>query len=317
MTKHKKTILIPPNIAFGDVFSIVGLAYYLLDYYEEVFIYIGTTHIVGYTVPDSTINGVRDYITHHFQNDPLFNDKIKLINHEEINSMITNGEHGEYHICNTLTGDWSGPNKIFLELENIDKEFYFNDENPITNKLDIPNEHKCKQNKHLPNRELVTNHVLYYELVGLNNAVRMDYFNYVRNIESELEFKKNIMERYNILDGKYNIVNDPENKIGELAPHIKNEYPIININYLAPNPCYLLSLLEGAESIHFIEGSNVNFFYHAQYKNLFKYDGEINFHIWLRNRNWPSDTMNLDYAWTMMNTPKLDNWKFIFEQNQI
>ena len=124
--------------------------------------------------------------------------------------------------------------------------------------------------------------------------------------------KNNILKKHNVSDGKYNIINDTENKHNELKQLIRNEHQIINISYLCDNPCYLITLLEDAQSIHFVEGSNVNFFYHAQYKNIFKYNGDINFHIGLRNRNWPSDSMNLDYAWTMMNTPKLDNWKFIF-----
>ena len=232
-----------------------------------------------------------------------------ITNHAD--SLINEGEHGEYHICNTLTGDWSGPNRVFRDLPNMDTDYYFNDENPIYNKLPIPEEHRCSPNKHLPSTTLVTNHVFYYELVGLNNNVRMDYFNYVRDIPAELELKDSILKRHNITDGKYNIINDPENKCGDLVPYITNGYTTIDIDYLTDNPCLLISLLEGAESINFIEGSNVNFFYHAQYKNIFKYDGEINFHIWLRNRNWPGTIMNLDYAWTMMNTPKLDNWKFI------
>lgn len=306
----KKIILVPPNISFGDVFSVVGLSYYLLEHYDKVYIYIGQTHIIGYRIPDNIIDNVSKYINHHFRFDPLFNDRIIITSDAE--SLINNGEFGEFHICNTLTGDWSGPNKIFYGLPNIDNKFYFNDENPLNNKLNIPEELICSPNKHLPSSSLSINHLFYYELVGLNNNVRMHYFNYVRNLDVELVIKNEILNKHGILDGNYNIINDPENHSSSLSKYITNNYPIININYLSDNPCYLLSLLEGAKTIHFIEGSNVNFFYHAQFKGIFKYYGVINFHVWLRNRNWSADTMRLDYAWTMMNTPKLDNWDFIF-----
>ena len=310
--KHEKVILFPPNMAFGDAFSVIGLSYYLLEHYETVYFYIGTTYINGYTIPPNILIGVTNYITHHFKNDPLFNNRIKIIGDAE--SLINQGKYGEYHICNTLTGDWSGPNRALIDLPNIDKDYYFNDENPIYNKLDIPEKYKCSPNKHLPSTSLQTNHIFYYELVGLNNNVRMDYFNYVRNIDDEIALKDRILTSNNITDGKYNIINDPQRHINSLIPFITNGYATIDINYLADNPCQLITLLEGAECIHFVEGSNVNFFYHAQYKDIFKYDKEINFHIWCRNRNWPGLTMNLDYAWTMMDNPRLNNWNFKFEQ---
>lgn len=310
--KYKKVILIPPYILCGDCFSVLSLVYYLLEYYEQVYLYIGQ---VPSEVSKSTIDSVTKYIEHFFLHDPLFNNKIQIIDSDKYYDLVNSGGYGDYHVCNTLTNYWSEPSGFLKELGNINKEFYFNDENPITNKLNIPKEHICSPNKHLPIQELSINHIIYYELIGLNNKVRMDYFNYIRNIEYELEVKKNILNSYNILDGNYNIVNDPNKKSDNLIPYIKNSYPSINIDYLSDNPCHLITLLEGAKSINFIEGSNVNFFYHAQYKGIFKYSGDINFHIWLRNRDWSS--INLDYAWKMMSMPKLDNWKFIFTPTEI
>jgi len=290
--------------------SVIGLVYYLLEYYETVYFYIGPTYINGYTISDRTINDVTNYITEFFKNDKLFNDQINIISNVE--KLINEGVYGEYHVCNTLTGDWSEPNRTFINLPNIDKGYYFNDENPIFNKLPIPDNHKCSPNKHLPSTSIQTNHLFYYELVGLNNTVSMEFFNYVRDVSSEQTLKLLTLEKYYIINDKYNIVNDPIDMSDRIKPFILNDYPIININHLSSNPCNLITLLEGAESIHFIEGSNVNFFYHAQHKNIFKYDKLITFHIWAWNRNWPSPSMNLDYAWTMMNTPKLNNWIFKF-----
>ena len=142
----------------------------------------------------------------------------------------------------------------------------------------------------------------------------MDYFNYVRNIEIEKEYKKNILLRYNLGENdKYNIINDPIYSFNQVKKYIKNDYPVINISNTSPFVGYLTYLLEGAETIHFVEGNNVNFFYHSQYKNIFEYDKEINFHVWVRNREWKE--FNLDKAWKMMSEPKLNKWNFIFEEN--
>jgi|LakMenEpi03Aug12_release.lakeMendotaPanAssembly.Ray.scaffolds.fasta_scaffold06086_6 hypothetical protein len=299
--KNKNIILIPPNLAYGDCLSVIGLLYYLLEYYETVYFYLGNT--------PTLLNYYNDY----FDNDPLFNKRIFITSDPEI--LINRGEYGEYHICNTMTGDWSGPNTIFSELKNINKEYYFNDLNPLYNKLNIPEEHKCQPNKHLPSNDLEINHVFYYELVGLNNTVRMDFFNYERNTDKEISIKNEILWNYGLgPNDKYNIINDPVGESGQLTPYLGNDYKTINLNYLAPSPGRLISLLEGAESIHFIEGCNVNFFYHCQFKNLFNYNKNINFHIWVRNRHWIFPKMNLDYAWKMMDTPKLNNWEFIFDK---
>ena len=117
--KNKNIILIPPNLAYGDCLSVIGLLYYLLEYYETVYFYLGKT--------PTLLNYYNDY----FDNDPLFNKRIFITSDPE--TLINRGGYGEYHICNTMTGDWSGPNTIFSELKNINKEYYFNDLNPLYN----------------------------------------------------------------------------------------------------------------------------------------------------------------------------------------
>jgi hypothetical protein len=301
----KKIILIPPNYAFGDCLSIIGLTYYLLEHYDVVYLYLNDNSF-----------GLVDYYESYFENEPLLNNRIKLTT--LVPELISQGSFGEYHICNTLTGSWAGPNWLFSDLDKVDTEFYFNDLNPIYRKIDILPEFVCSPNKHLPSKSLEINHIFYYELIGLNNTVRMDYFNYVRNLEKEALTKQEILAKYNLKEGdKYNIVNDPVGELWSIMPYIKNNYPTINLNYLAPSLGSLLSLVEGAETIHFIEGCNVNFFYHCQHKDIFNYNGKIYFHIWARNRCWPEPHMNLDYAWKMMAYPRLSNWEFIFDENQI
>lgn len=299
--KYKNVILIPPNLAYGDCLSVIGLLYYLLDYYDSVYFYLG----------DRTY--LHNYYHNYFYNEPLYQKRIFIISDPE--KIINQGGHGDYHICNTMTGDWSKPHTLFSELKNVDKEFYFNDLNPIYNKLDIPKNHKCQPNKHLPSNNLEINHLFYYELIGLNNTVRMEYFDYKRDIKKELTLKNEILESYGLTpNDKYNIINDPIGQSSQLLSYINNNYKTINLNFLSESPGRLLSLVEGAESIHLIEGCNVNFLYHSQYKNIFKYNNKINFYVWIRNRHWIFPNMNLDFAWKMMDTPKLDNWEFIFDK---
>jgi hypothetical protein len=300
--KNKNVILIPPNLAYGDCLSVIGLLYYLLEYYDNVYFYLGDSH------------SLLTYYYDYFNNDPLYGKRIFITPNPE--TLINDGEYGEYHICNTMTGDWSGPNTIFYDLKNIDRDYYFNDLNPLYNKIDIPEEYRCQPNKHLPNNDLEINHIFYYQMVGLNNKVRMDYFNYERDLESEKNIKNEILWRFGLgPNDKYNIINDPVGETDKVIPYINNDYKTLNINYLSVSPGRLLSLMEGSESIHFIEGCNVNFFYHCQFKKLFNYDKKINFYIWVRNRNWLYPKMNLDYAWKMMDDPKLSNWVFIFSKN--
>lgn len=297
----KKIILIPPYHTYGDCLSVISLLYYLLEYYEIVYFYINPEDF-----------NVVKYYQNYLHNDTKFNKRILIIT--DIHKLINSGGYNEYHVCDTSTNDWSGPATKFIDLPNINKDYYFNDLNPLYNKLNIPDNHRQSPNSHLPNNKLEINHMFYYKLVGLNNNVRMDYFNYVRNIEIEKEYKKNILLRYNLGENdKYNIINDPIYSFNQVKKYIKNDYPVINISNTSPFVGYLTYLLEGSETIHFVEGNNVNFFYHSQYKNIFEYDKEINFHVWVRNREWKE--FNLDKAWKMMSEPKLNKWNFIFEEN--
>jgi len=298
---RKNIILIPPCYTYGDTFSVIGLYYFLLNYYEKVHFYL----FEGYN--SDSRQYLIDYYTAYFRHEPLFNERLFFAHNPE--EMINNGEFGDYDICNTLTAGWDKAQFNFYDLENVDKTYYFNDLNPLYNKLDIDEIYLCKPNKHLPNQILTTNHKLYYELVGLNNTVRMDFFNYARSYNHELHIKNFILAKQNIT-GPYNIIND---SIGfNLGSRIHNGLPTININNLGECVGELSLLVEGAEEIHFIEGNNVNFFYHSQYKGIFNYNNIINFHVNLRNRDWAVPNMMLDSAWKMMDEPRLNNWNFIF-----
>jgi hypothetical protein len=291
----KNIILIPPSNSYGDIFSVISLLYFLLKFYEKVHLYC---------FDEVNLN---KYFDAYFENDGLYKQRIFIINNPT--QIINEGEFGDYDFCNTLTYDWTGAQFNFYHLENVDKEYYFNCDNPLYNKFNIEEKYLYKPNRNLPNVEPAINHIIYYELVGLNNMVRMEFFNYIRNTINENIVKNNLLSK-NKIYGQYNIVNDP---IGTgWTQFIKNNLPTINISNIARCTGELLSLIENAEEIHLIEGNNTNFLYHSQYKGIFKYEKKIYFHIWQRNRNWPDTNISLDFAWKMMSEPKLNNWDFIF-----
>ena len=170
---RKNIILIPPCHTYGDTLSVIGLYYFLLNYYEKVHLYL----FEGYN--NTNMDYLKNYFICYFENEPLFNQRLFITNKPE--ELINNGEFGEYDICNTLTAGWDKAQFTFYDLQKVDKQYYFNDLNPFYNRLNIDEKYICKPNKHLPNTVLTTNHKFYYELVGLNNNVRMDFFNYVIN----------------------------------------------------------------------------------------------------------------------------------------
>ena len=140
------------------------------------------------------------------------------------------------------------------------------------------------------------------------------FFNYTRDLEKELTYKRDILKKFNInLDEKYNIVYTANKNIdfNVFDKYTKNNFKYIDINYLVDFPGYLLKLIEDSETINLIEGSTANFIYHCQYKNIIQISKPINLHIWLNNRLWAPE-YNLCEAWKMMATPQLENWNFIY-----
>lgn len=294
---YEKLILIPPWITYGDTLSVIGMVYYLLRYYQKVYFYVETM----------------DYFSEFFAKDPFYNQRIFLIT--DPGNLISLSEYNEYHLCSPCSRGWGGnlSNK-YNDSGKISDEYYFTDANPLYTLHDIPPDEMCSPNGRLPNLIMDINHIFYYKLVGLNNNVRMNYFHYERDLEKEAQIRDEILKG---IGPKYNIVNHPFNNIQQLQGVIGNNYPIINMNFLSTCPGNLLTLIEGAESIHLIEGCNVNFLYHCQYKNIFHYEKQIHFHVWLRNRNWWYENMNMDYAWKMMDNPRLNNWVFHFDDPTI
>jgi hypothetical protein len=298
--EDRRILLIPPCNTYGDCLSVIGLTYFLSEKYDAVYFYLDPLN------PD-----VIKYYSDYFKNDIKFNTRIFITNNPY--ELFESYRYTEFHICNLNTANWDGPMWDFLNHPNVNKDHYFNCSNPIADHLKIKDDLKSIPNCVLPNKSLEINHLFYYKMIGLSNKVRMDYFNYARNIEYEKKITEKILGERGITWGRYNVINDPIGKENEIKEFIKNDYPIININNISDSPGNLLNLIESAAEIHLIEGSNTNFIYHCQYKRIFNYNKKINFHVWARNRKW--EQYNLDYAWKMMDTPRMENWDFIFDSS--
>lgn len=299
----KKIILIPPCDTYGDILSIIGLVYFLTNYYDKVYIFIKSTQLVK-------------YYSNYFSECNKFNKQIFIINHHEMCLDVNNWKvnffskcgRNEYHICDTHSGSWNQESTI-LKNDKTDNIYYFNTENPIYNYLNVPEEYKCAPNTKMPviNKEI--NHIVYYKFIGLNNNVRMNFFSYTRNLQKEENITSDIKKKFGIdKNEKYNVVYNPDCGIN-INTLVKNDYKTINIHNLVEFPGWLFTIIENAESIHLIEGNIVNFIYHCQYKNIINPKCDIYFYKNIRLRDWPS--YNLDYAWKMLTLPILNNWKLI------
>ena len=237
-----------------------------------------------------------------------FSKSIFIINEKELNKLLNDNEYDTFHICNTYTGDWKHniANYLFYNHNKINHKNYFCDTNPIYNSLNIEDKYLYYPNVSLPLSTIEINSIIYYKMVGLNNTVRMNFFNYYRDIEKENYTKTYILNKYSIKEGvKYNIINTIGSQgdfidINRIKCKIQNNYPCIDINLLVDFPGWLFRLIEDAEELHLVEGFNVNFIYYCQYNNIINIKSPVYFHIWARNRNW------IEY--------KLDNWIYVFNE---
>lgn len=294
---YENIIIVPRFHSYGDTFSLIGMIYFLLKYYKKIYLYVSPN--------------ISSYFTSFFSGCNYSNERIFVIHDEGIIDKINNSNFGDYHICNLYEPD---PD-LFKQIENIDKKYYFNSHNPFYNELSI--DEKYKQFPNLPYPfapgTMVLNHVCDYYMMGLNNYVRMDFFNYSRDTEKEIFYKNEILKKYNLnSDDKYNIIHSAGSNydINTINKYNNNNFITIDIHNLIEFPGWLFLLIEDAECVNLVEGSTCNFIYHSDYKNIIKIKNPIFFHVWLRNRSWPPFG---DAAWKMMITPMLSNWQFIYE----
>ena len=303
---YKNIILSPTYYSIGDSLSIIGLSYFLLNYYERVYF---TTHTEEEPVSNyyknffSKYKGNKQRIFVISYNDPSFINQIK------------NSDFNDFHVCNLNELD-----KNLFNFDKIDKTYYFNPSNPLYNILPIQDKYLYRPSyNNLENKSEYQhiNHIFHYHLIGLSNLVRMDFFDYTRDHEKEQIYKKQILEKNNLSEtDKYNIIYSAGQSIDyeNLKKYNKNDYITIDIHNLVDFPGWLFSLIEGAECVNLIEGSTCNFIYHCQYKNIITLNMPIYFHVWLRIRDWVRDWGPLSQpAWKMMTEPILPSWQFIYE----
>lgn len=301
-------LVIPPCKSFGDTFAIIGLLHFLREYYARVFLFFHSENE----------SPVMEYFQDYFKFDPGFSQDMYVIGQDEGLRMLEEHEFDTFHMCCLLTLDWdAGDNKYALHNHpKIDRRHYFCDRNPLYNGLAIDEALLTKPNITLPisSSALEINHQVYYKLIGLNNRVRMDRFHYVRNKRCEEATKRQVLERFGIRnDDKYNVVNI----LGDMKPiqnRIQNEFPCINLHHLTPCTGWALSIVEGAAEIHLQESLNTNFIYHCQYRGIIDIGATpVFFHVWSRYADRLNVEYGLDYFWKMMDTPRLENWTFLFE----
>ena len=298
-------IIIPPCLSYGDTTSIFSLIFFLLEYYKHVYLYLGED---GENCRHPRQNLVQ-YCNAVFKYNHLFNLRIFIIEKKETLSLLDKSEYGEYHICEARTGGWRNACDTYKNHKSIDPQFYYNFMNPLYNNLDIPDKYLCKPNIKLPLEKTEINHIVYYKLLGLNNKVRMDFFNYERNEYIENITKENILYNSNIgKDEKYNVAISL-GQMDEINKYVKNSYITIDINNKADCPGYLLKLIEDAEEIHLAETCATNFIYHCHYKKIMNLNKKIIFHEKIKFRKW--DIINLDYSWKMFIYPMLNSWTFV------
>ena len=316
MEKYENIILNPPCSSYGDIMSVMALFIFLQKYYNNVILMLLTSSDITGSIP-IPVDKIFDFFIEFYRTHPNFNKSLHIRNTKQTMYLLDNHKYDSYHFCNTHT-DWKKDKHCYTLYNhpNINKAHYFCDTNPLYNFHSINEVYKCKPNISVPFSSIEVNSIIYYKLVGLNNNVRMNFFEYTRDLEKEKEIKDKILKKFNIGEGdKYNIINSlnlVENKKVDISLRIDNTYPCIDINYLVDFPGWLFSLIEDAEELHLVDGVNVNFIYYAQYKRIINIDKKPVFlHNWCRNRHWLF--WNMDYSWKMFNFPLLPNWTIVFD----
>ena len=277
----KLAILLIHN-AVGDFLTNNGIVNFLLMYFDKIII---STILVPYN-QKNTIPYLK---TLHNKNI----DKVLIQDFNDINKIAIKYDYID--IFNLMINQNKNLNINFQY-----NHFYSNDNKFIENfKID-------KKYTFFDKNELLDNGTKHYQNIGLNKEVRLNYFNYQRNLEEENKVINDIINKLNISNNKYNIIcegNQCDNIKALIdKKHINNNYPNVNIHNLVPNPLYLIKLLENAEEIHLIENSHCLMVYYLQYKKIMK-KNKIFYHTYSRIR--PESQKNF---YNMVLNPKLNNW---------
>lgn len=285
-----KKLFIIQYYGYGDWLSVSGMARFLSEHYELVYIIAN--------------GGNYQFIIDLYKD----NSKIKVIYSYEATQIINSGE--DCDILDLRTGDKQTLNP---------SENYFNLYRQLGTKLGFPQQHidpewfrlegdPCKW-KEGTEHILENNASAFYVSAGIPKEYRLEYFHYERNLESENNFfkKLNLPKDYvviseygqNTLDRKY----------------IKNkELYVLNINEIAQNYFDIIKVIENAKEVHLLENSTSLMTYYLQYKKLMK-DVKINFHAYGRREPARRCTSEKDrnIFLDMVIHPKLKKWNFIYQ----
>ena len=181
--KYKNIIFFPPCYTFGDTFACIGLIYFLINYYERVYIYT-KTHTFEFF--DSYFKNDKKYKKNIFMftgEKKFDNEKLQFSIHDLIETNL-NGTH----ILNLITGCWNNeqdepwfstnfPIPINIVNKIIANKHYFSIKNPLYNVLEYDDKYKyCEEKLSLPLKKKEVNHIIYYKMCGLNNTVRLNLF---------------------------------------------------------------------------------------------------------------------------------------------
>lgn len=285
--ENNNRIYFKPYCGYGDWISVNGLVRFLTLKYDEVVLIVGDKEF------DFDINFVKN----------LYKDNSK-IKYTYFDRLDFKNDKSDYLNLEIWEHNQNKKNSNFYDRYNpIGKKFGFNftdvDQKCYT-RLISPYRFTDECKKILEN-----NATSFYVASGVPKEYRMDYFYYMRDIDSEDKFFNSLN-----LPKKYIVISDSKININ----YIKNkELDVINVNFLSKNYFDIIKVIENAEEIHLIENSISLLIYHLQYKNLMK-NCNINFHTYVRKEDAricsSSERTNLYVDMFMF--PKLKTWKFIY-----
>lgn len=268
--------------AYGDFLSYNGMVRFLLNYFDKIYIK-SDSKFIEYL--KDLYNDVLDRVIF-----VSIDEAIELCD-KNINVLNTI-HHIDYNFTSLVNRDEFDN----ISLKNlVPSEFYFNNENKISDFLDLKSEHIESS------LEYIDNASYFYINIGLNPEIRYKFFYYNRIDDCENSLYNSLISNNNIsLEDDYNVI--CETSCFRIRDEYKNS-KYINIDYCTSNPLRLLKLLKKSKEIHLIENSHVLFLYYSHMSGLVKFDN-VTIHIYSRNR--------LEYYYKMFMNPKIESWKIIF-----
>jgi hypothetical protein len=291
-----KRVIIFCYDAYGDYLHINGLVNLMLDYYDIIYYvsnnkkhhkYLSTLYRKKRIIIQ-TINQAKLLL----KNNPNNIDIINPCAYYGVSNFFFNSPYKNYYkYSNTLVNKLELKDKSFLDYQIDDKKFpniILDDKSDVyKNILNIINDDKLNNSDH------------FYILIGINPKIRIERFDYVRDLKEEENIYQQTINK--IKTEKYNlIVNLPNKKIN--MKYVDKNNPIINLHMLVPIPLHLLLTIEKANEVHLVENSLAVMVYNMQISKLMK-PIKINYHKYVRQRCKRLDAMFLE--------PKLSNWNII------